>query len=268
MIILLKAATIHYWKYFSKFFKCFFILGLSIFCFYIVFQFTIVLPIKNTSVESYTIFIEEMEFYIQTIQADDIFNTGFLSDILLDVYQIFVKTNPKFNIGTFFVVLSSLIIIAAYAYVQIDCKKAIREDLTNRDTIKYILQIIFKTIINIGFAILIFIITINWLWSIFFLPFILSFFNAIKTLLFTWIIYFRKYSIFQILSLKNIIRLGVVNTFIMYLHSILFFSLASHLTFYMLLLLALSFFAYTTCVMEFTATKYFIQKRNSRELYT
>lgn len=263
---LLKAALINYVLYFKKFIKCLIIISLSVLLFYIVFNLTVYLPIKNDDREIYSQFVDAMELYITNLTASAIFSADFMSKTIEYVRLVFEATNPDLNAATILIVFSSLIIIGAFVYSQLDCKKSIKERIKNKDTVNVVKQILIKSILNIAFWILFFIITYYWFFAIFLLPFILVIIEAFKTLISTWYIYFRKYNFFQFVNLGNSIRIVITNFVLMYLHALIFFYLAPHISLYFLLLLALTSFAYTSSITEFTATKYFISKRKSNKL--
>lgn len=263
---MLKAALINYIVYFKKFIKCLFIISLAVFLFYVVFNLTVYLPIKNGDREIYNNFVEAVELYVTNLTPSAIFSADFMSKSLKYVADVFEATNPDLNAATILIVFSSLIIVSAFVYSQFDCKRSIKERIKNKDTVHVIKQIIIKSVLNIAFWILFFIITYYWFFAIFLLPFILVLIEAIKTLITTWYIYFRKYRIFQFVNISNSIRIVVTNFVLMYLHALAFFYLAPHISLYLLLLLALTSFAYTSSITEFTATKYFISKRSSNKL--
>lgn len=263
---MLRSAIVNYIKYFRKFFKCFFIISFSIILFYIVFSLSIYLPIKNNDLEIYNSFIEDMEFYISNISGADFFTSDFLSRTSKDLLEIMSDIDVNLTAGTILIVISAVIVLGAFLFSKYDCKRTIRNDVKNKDTAMVLTQNIFKLLINVVFWGLFFILTYYWFYAIFVLPFVLLVFDAFKILIYTWYVYFRKYSIKQFLTLKSSLNLVVTNVVILYLHSMLFIFLSSYLTVYMLLLLALSFYAYTTTVTEFTATKYFIKKRQQRDL--
>ncbi len=263
---MLIAALKNYIKYFRKYFKCLAIISLSILLLYIIFNVTILIPIKNLDIDNYNSFYDTMQNYLEGLSISDIFSRSFLGDTVKDIYSIFNDANPSMNIGTILIVISLIIVIGAFVYSQFDCKRAIKDDVWNRDTAKVRKQVIFKTIVNALFWVVFLLITMYWGFAIVLLPFILVLLGAVKILLSTWYIYFKKYRFFQFVNFSNSIRLVVTNLILMYLHSVLFYYIAPHVSLYILLLLALSFFAYTSSVMEFTATKYFISKRKSHQL--
>ncbi len=263
---MLKSAIINYIIYIKQFFKCLAIISLSIIVFYIVFQISFHLPIKNADIEHYNAFIEAMELYISTITTEGIFSSDFLGNTLSDVLEIFRETNPDINIGTGLILLSALIIVGAFVLSQAFCRKAIRDDVKNRDTIPLFIQVLFKSFLNIVFWVTFFFITLNWFYAIILLPIVLVVGEAFKVLIYTWFVYFRKYRITQVVNIRNSIRLVFTNAVLMYLHSLLFIYLSPYLSLYMLLLLALSFFAYASTITEFTATRYFLSERKQRHL--
>ncbi len=260
------AAFQNYVIYFKKFFKCFAIIFLSIAIFYTVFTLTIHIPIKNADLNNYNTFLNEMQNYIANITVDEIFTTDFLSTTLKEIFSIFELSNPGFTAGTGLTILSIIIVLGAFVYSQIDCKNAIREDVSNKDTVNNIKRVIFKTIINGALWVAFFILTYYWFYAIFILPLIILLNEALKILLSTWYIYFKKYKFTQIVNIKNCLRLMIVNFIILYAHTMLFIYMAPYINIYLLLILALSFFAYVSSIMQFTATKYFIEKRYDREL--
>lgn len=254
------AAFKNYVIYFKKFFKCFAIIFLSIVLFYTVFTLTVTLPFKNADLDSYNLFLDQMNYYIAQITIDEIFTTDFLSNTLKEIYEIFNSTNPDFNVGTGLIVISILLVVGAFFYSQIDCKNTIREDVSNKDTVNDIKRVIFKTILNGAVWVGFFILTYYWFYAIFILPFLILFNEALKILVSTWYIYFKKYKFTQIVNLKNCLRLIIANFLILYIHTMIFIYIAPYIKLYLLLILALAFFAYVTSIMEFTATKYFIDK--------
>ncbi len=263
---MLKAALINYIIYFRKFIKCLVIISLSILLFYIVFNLTVYLPIKNGDRIVYEQFVEAIELYASNLTPSVIFSSDFMSKSIQYVIDVFEATNPNLNMSTILIIFSSLIIVGAFVYSQFDCKRSIKEKIRNKDTANVMKQILIKTILNIVFWVVFFIITYYWFFAIFLLPLVLVLIEAFKTLITTWYIYFRKYRIFQFVNLSNSIRIVLTNFVLMYLHALLFFYLAPHISFYLLLLLALASFAYTSSITEFTATKYFISKRKSHQL--
>lgn len=263
---MLKAACLNYIRYIKSFLKCFGIIAIAIFIFFLVFEISIMLPIEKESVTSYNKFLIGMTNYINTLNTDQMFESGFVTEVIKQAFTIFKNTNSSITIGTILVLLSIVIIVGAYFYAQMTCKKTIRKDLKNRDTVDSKTQTICKVVLSAVFWVLIFIVTLNWLWAIFLLPLVIACFNAVKVLITTWYIYFKKYKLKKFITPGNIFKLILTNAIFLYLHTMLFVFLAPITSLYFLILLALSFLAYTTCITEFTATKYFIAKRASREL--
>lgn len=263
---MLIAAIKNYFKYFLKFFKILGIIFASIFIFYMVFELAIYLPIKKGDLDSYNTFVDQMEILLSGISIEEIFTSDFLSTTLKEVFDIFRSTNANITFGTVLVILSAGIVIGAFYYSQSDCKNAIRNDIKNRDTAKALERNIFNILLSAVFWVIIFAVTYYWFFAIFLLPFMMLLFESLKTLIYTWYVFFRKYKFFQIVSLPNCLRLLAVNFILLYLHIMLFLFLSPYLSVYVLLLLALSFYAYIFSVTQFTATKFFVEKRAHREL--
>lgn len=261
-----KTAITNYFLYIKKLIKCFFILLLSIFIFYLIFQLAIYLPFKDMDLDNYALFVEEIQDYIATIDIDLIFETGFITDILKDLYVMLNLEELKFTTSTILIVISLLVVLGAYQFSKWDCKRTMKKDFKNKDTVNNLIQGICRGIVSLIFSGLFLIITLYWLWAIFILPFIYAFFQAFKSLISTWFIYFRKYKMNNIVNFKNALRLVVVNAILLYLHSALLIYLLPYVSLYLILLLALTFLVYTSAVTEFTATAYFIDKRANQEL--
>ncbi len=263
---MLMAAFKNYIKYFPRFFKIFGIILLSIFIFYLVFELTIYLPLKNADMGGYDSFVDQIEAILNNLSAEDIFSSDFLSSTLKQIYEIFLQTNTKITLGTVLTIFSTLIVIGAFYYSQIDCKKRIREDVSNKDTAKSIPRFILNVILNVVFFALFFVTTYYWFFAIFLLPFVFLLLESLKTLIFTWYVYLKKYKIFQIITLPNCLRLLSTHFILLYIHIGIFILLAPHINLYLLLLLALSSYAYISSITQFTAIKFFIEKRAHREL--
>ncbi len=263
---MLLAAIKNYIKYFRKFFKIFAIILAAIFIFYLVFELTIYIPLKNADMDGYDSFVDQIQALMDNISASDIFTADFLSTTLKQIYEIFLLTNTKITFGTILTIFSTLLVIGAFYYSQIDCKRAIRQDLKNRDTAEQKTRFILNLILNVIFFVLFFITTYFWFFAIFLLPFVLLLFESLKTLIFTWYVYFKKYKMFQIITVGNCLRLLLTHVLLLYSHIVLFIFLAPYITLYLLLLLALSSYAYIASITQFTATKFFVEKRAHREL--
>ncbi len=254
------AALINYITYFKKFFKCLFIISLSIILFYLVFLFSIHLPVKNADVHLYNEFLDTMNVYLSSIAVSDIFKADFLSELSSDMLEILEIIEIDISFGALLIVISSVIVVGAFCLARYDCKRKIRSDVKNKDTAWVLTQNIAKVTFNAILWVIFFIVTYYWFFAIFILPILFLLFDAIKLLLYTWYVYFRKYELNQFLTIKNIITLFMASGLNLYLHSILLVFLSQFLSFYAIMLLALSFYAYSITVMEFTATKYFLNK--------
>lgn len=263
---MLISALKNYFKYFKQFFRILGIIFLSIFIFYLVFELTVYFPIKNGDVDNYNNFIDQMYLIIDNITIDQIFTSNFLSTTVKQLFSIYNETSPNVTLGTFLIVLCVGIVIGAFYYSKSKCKQRIRQDLQNKDTAKTLSRNILSSCMNIIFWLLLFTITYFWFYAIFILPFIALLFEALKTLIYTWYVFFKKYKMSQIITPLNCLKLICINFLILYVHIQIFIWISSYVSIYILLLLALSSYAYITSVTQFTATNYFVEKRAHREL--
>ncbi len=269
---MLLSTIYNYLFYIKKLIKIFLIILLSIFIFYCVFQLVINFPSQSMEFEAYTSFVDDVREYLSTIDTSNIFNTGFLTDVVIDVLHIIEAdanislSDFKLTQSTILIVCSLLFIIASFGFAIYDCKKVMREDYKDIYTIARFFQIIFRGFLSVLVWIAILVVTFFWLWAIFILPVLLAIFQAYRSLLSTWLIYFKRFNIRRIVNLKYAIRLAIVNVIIMYAHTAAIIALYQFVNVYVILLVSFSFFAYILCITEFTATKYFTNKHESLDL--
>lgn len=254
-----KSALFNYILYFKKFFKVLGIMCISLIIFYTIYNISGYLPF--TDMENYNTFIFKVMEYVDSVNTSMIFESTFLSDSSTYLYELFLESNPGFNWGTGLIIISSLIVVGAFSISYMDCKKTIKGDVRDRETLPNFFECLFRGLISAVSFLIYFIVSYYWPYAILYLPVMLIVGQSIKILLVTWFVYFRKYKILQFVNLKNTLRIIGVNVVLMYLHSLLFIYIGPYLSFYMLLLLALSFFSYTYTITQFTAIKYFLGKR-------
>lgn len=259
---MLMAAIKNYIYYFGKFIKCFFIILLSIFIFYFIFELAITLPFQNMELNSYEIFIEEIQEYISNVDTSLIFNTGFLSDILLDLYHMVDLNSGDLTLSTVLIVISLTIVISGFGIAQWDCRKKIRDDYRLETTPIVIVQNVLKCSLSLIFSLLFLIVSLYWFWTIFLLPVVYVLFTSIRHLISTWFNYFRTNKFREIVNFKNAMKLVLIHTIFIYLHSVILIYLFKHLSLYLILLLTLTSLSYITVIMEYTATSYFFKKRD------
>lgn len=264
-MILFLATLKNYVKYFPKYFKIIGIMLLSILILYLIFELTLYFP-RNSDLDSYEIFIDEILILIENFSIDKIFASDFLSSTLKEIFYLMGGTEINLTLSTIMICFSLLIVVSAFFYSKSDCKKAIRLDVQNKDTANMLKRNIFSYTMNIIFWILIFVVTYYWFFAIFLLPFVILIFEALKTLIYTWYVFFRKYKKSQIITAVNCLKLVAINFLMLYVHIQIFILLTPYFGIYILLLLALSSYAYITSITQFTATKYFVDKRAHREI--
>ncbi len=250
-----KATKHNYKTYILGLFKCMGVISLAIFLFSLLFRLSLYLPFQS-DLESYNSFVAEITAYLNTINLTYMFDSSFLSDTAKDIYNIFSQYNKQLSGGTILIVISIAIVIAGYIVSQCLVKSMIRNRVKNDDTIKKRYQMLVRTILNIIFWIIFFIVTILWRLPLVLLPLVLVALDSLKILIATYIIYFRKYNIFSTISISNVLRLSICNSFLMYSHYIIFLLLLPFVNFYFLLFLVVSFNAYLSTITNYTATQY------------
>ncbi|MFI3329326.1 MAG: hypothetical protein R3Y05_02425 [bacterium] len=262
---MLKASIYNYKSYIFNLLKIMGVIALSIAIFSVLFRLSIYMPFKS-DISSYNSFVEELTEYFSHMDLSYMLDSSFLSDTSLDIYDIFKVYNKDFSSGTILIILSIGILIGGYLLSQYLCRRDIRSEIRNKDTVKPIRQLIFMIILHSIFWIVFFLITFLWKLPIVLLPLVLVFLNSVKILIASWYVYFQKYLITNTINIPNIFKLLFTNALVMYSHYIFFLILVPYINLYLLLFIAISFHAYLSTIAKYTATQYLIEQRSKRQL--
>lgn len=248
-------------KLFGYFAVCFGFFCLAFIVVAVIFIFGIYYPMQRTDPELFSALIGSISDSFYSMRADSFLTSAFFRTTLQKVYALMQASS--LSLSRLVVFLLALCVLAYVGIRELGewlCRRRIRKRFEDEHSIRGFNAFLIRSGFSIAFWVATIIVTFFWSFFVFIIPILSACLTALKEILTSYFIYFKRYKFRQIVSWREFLQLFGVHIFAVVLQYTAIVIGLLHMDAAYLVLIVLPFTSYTSVVQSITSADYLTQK--------